>query len=173
MRNLLVIIILLNLLFFGMAGLLAYRINKNIVWASQVLTDLKTESIRETNSKEVKFLLEETEEERARIEDYFVDSASIIAVIEEIESLARRVNVNLTLRSANTNAETPNGPKTLQIDAKMEGKFGDVYRFLSLVERMPYKIFLERASMVTRTASIRTPWEANVTIRITSFRGAE
>ncbi|PIP73058.1 MAG: hypothetical protein COW88_03250 [Candidatus Lloydbacteria bacterium CG22_combo_CG10-13_8_21_14_all_47_15] len=167
-QNLLFIVAFLNLLFFGSAGLLGYRIQNNVKQASRALSELDLENVREENSKVVKVLLEETKEDRARIDGYFIDSTSIIATIEEIETLARRLNVKLTLRSVNTSRDNSDGLETLRIDAKAEGAFENVYRFLSLVERLPHKIFFERAGFATRAAAAQ--WEANVTIVITSFK---
>lgn len=114
-------------------------------------------------------LLRGTEKERQILDNYFVNSNSIISFIERLEGLGRASGVRLTLSSVDIDNERKNA---LKINLRASGMFSGIYYLVSLIEAMPYEIDVTRFSISKSGSSASKDnnlWEGDVSLELFSF----
>lgn len=89
--------------------------------------------------QDAKHLLLETQDAHAEIENVFFTEAKLAVFLDEIESLAKNMEVSMELRSVDV--RTGAG---LAITADMKGSWQNIWRLLLLLEMHPAPIVIER-----------------------------
>lgn len=157
------------------AGIIAYgvivlNIRKNISEADGLGINIAAESQKEANIESTRNILRGTTAEREKIESYFVRSDNIVDFLEKIELLGKKSGVSLSFDSVDIPPEEKN---VLRVRIGTEGNWEDTFYFLSLVENLPFKIELEKSSIVKMTrivSNIKTSyWRGDLTVKLLSF----
>ncbi|MBL7045136.1 MAG: hypothetical protein ISR98_00855 [Parcubacteria group bacterium] len=103
---------------------------------------------REVKLRSVKDLIKDTQENRLKLDTYFVVDDKIVNFIEEIEELSRDVGVDTEVVSVNVDEGKANNiSELLKLDLNIEGKWEDVFQFITLIEKMSFKISVSQASL--------------------------
>lgn len=123
---------------------------------------------KERQSREIKEVLRETEEERTQLDRFLVKSDMIVNFIERVEILGEHAEVSLAFSSVNVDEETD----TLLANIRTDGNFLDTFYFLSLLEAMPLRISLEEVTLQKPKESrggaggTSGEWEGRYTLRL-------
>lgn len=129
----LIIVILLDVGAIGAYYTLYGRIiNLNREIASTT-TAIQSFERKEETFASLKTIVKDTEDERAKLESYFVANDDTASFIEKVEGLAHSKGLEFTVASISAAAGTLN----LQIEAT--GMWSDLMNFYTLLERMPYQ----------------------------------
>lgn len=142
-----------------------YRINDLQSLASAKELEVETKQAEQLEDYTYRDLIKNTEEDRKRAEQYFVNRDRIVTYIEALELLATTTNVFL---------ETTISPQTIsKFDLKVSGTYANVYRFLYLLERMPYYSSVQvlalsrRSDFVPGTTSFA--WDSFVALTLLGY----
>jgi Tfp pilus assembly protein PilO len=111
--------------------------------------------------------LEATAATRAKLDSYFVSADNLSVFIEELEKLAAAASVGLNLSSAKLdNKNPPAAYFTLEIG----GSFTAVYKFLGLVENMPFILTLRQVQLDAGQDDKGTKlWRGGLTLQLNSL----
>jgi len=118
-----------------------------------------------------------TQKDRDRIEEFFVDSEGIVAFIERVERLGKEVGVEATL--VNLSEQNNN---ELVFSIEIVGSFQDVMLFAELLENLPFSLMINKAQLSKKseqqitedTEDLETTdsvWEGSFTTTLKSFIG--
>ncbi len=120
--------------------------------------------------KSMRHLVDDTRNEREKIDSLFVSGDGIVGFIERIESLGRRANVSLELKSVDV---AKDGEETLSLRFSTEGDWESTLYFLALMESMPLRIEAEGVNLrnITRLEEGKTTtfWSGDFNISLLSF----
>lgn len=151
-------------------GVIVWDIRKNIDEADGLSMNIAAESQKEANIESIRNIFRGTAEERGKIDSYFVSSDNIVDFLEKIEFLGKKSGVSLSFDSVDIPSEEKN---ILRVRVGTEGSWEDTFYFLSLVENLPFKIELEKSSIVKMTrivSNIKTSyWRGDFTVKLLSF----
>ena len=123
--------------------------NNNI---SVLTNEVDTVLQKEIKLRSVKYLIKDTEDERADLDSHFVIDDEVINFIEIIENLgmdsgAKIEVTNVSVSSTNKEAaDQINISELLYLDFKIEGRFAQMFHFLSILEKLPFKIDILRVN---------------------------
>ncbi len=81
------------------------------------------------------------QEKITKIKNYFISGESTVKLLEELEQLGRKTNVNLTIGQAGE-AETE-----LKLNLSTEGTFSGTMKFLQGLENLPYATRIDRLEL--------------------------
>jgi|SRR3989344_976398 len=175
-KQFLIFIIIINFVLLGAYGLFFYSIKTASEEASALSYDLEE---KRTNKDELSLLqhsLNETKEDREKLNSYFVRSGNIDSFIERIISLGDESGITIMLNGL---TETPDN--TLTIDLRGSGKFEDLFYFMKLIEHIPYHIEFKKVYLNTTAISTGDPgkdakeeastrkWDASFTLTLFGF----
>lgn len=156
------------------AGLLAYGallflMIRNINTSVSASIELSGESNKEANLRLLKKSINDTEEARVKIASRFVSEDGIVSFIEKVESLGEISRAHVTIRSVSVEGEKND---ILKLELSAGGSFSEVFHFLTLVENLPFKVVLEKTSMLKLPKEKGdNKWEAMLTLDVLSFGG--
>lgn len=111
--------------------------------------------------------LNRTTEEGAALTNYFIDSENVVAFIEELEGLAKKQNLGMSVRTVDTPNKTV-GERTypiVQITFIVEGSWSNVMSFVYFVENLPYRLSIENSKFSSLTKDgTTTTWTGSFTV---------
>jgi hypothetical protein len=120
-----------------------YRIQDLESLAQAKALEVETKQAEQTEDYTYRGLIKNTEADRKRAEQYFVSKDQLVTYIEALEQLATSTNVFL---------ETTISPQTIsKFDLKISGTYANTYRFLYLLERMPYYSSIQILNLTRRS----------------------
>jgi len=96
--------------------------------------------------------------DRARIAALFINRDSLINFIEELETAASESGVNYKLGEPTIEATV------LKLTLQISGSFPNIYRLLTRLENLPYRLRLEQIGLAGDVE-----WNGQVAIRLLSF----
>lgn len=144
-----------------------YLVKEKVQKAALVVLDLKQAKDARNNIESVNQNIVKTQTDRESIEEFFVDSDSVIPFIERIEELGSSVGIKATLK----NLKEQNNNE-LVFSLNTEGSFQDTLQFTALVESLPFSLVLSKAYF-SRVSSgeddIDNLWDGNFTAVLRSF----
>lgn len=117
--------------------------------------------------KQLEQALKETEEARLKIEPLFVDEDSMVIFIEELESLADNVGVELEIKGVSFGGED----KKPLFALSAVGPFKDIYYFITLLENMTY--IAEFSKVDIDKGSGPDNWASLLELKLLSFKNAQ
>jgi len=106
------------------------------------------------------------EDDRATIDAAFIDPQTLVRFIEDLERMADRAGVALSIESASL-PQSVDGYPSFRLTAS--GSFSGVYRFLALLETM--KFFIAFDGVQLKKAD-KQPWSAAIQFQLLSFTAA-
>jgi hypothetical protein len=127
----------------------------------------RREDIRKLNSS-----LEEITDNGAQLENHFAESSDIVPFLDTVEKLASEVGAKAEINSVNAGADNTQ----LVVELKASGSFGEIYKFLTLLENSSYELDFLSMDM-NSLAALDVPsknakdanWEAVFKIQLLSF----
>ncbi|MFQ5661916.1 MAG: type 4a pilus biogenesis protein PilO [Candidatus Paceibacteria bacterium] len=107
---------------------------------------------KEIKLRSVKQIIKDTKDDRVKLDSYFVADDEIINFIEMIETLG--VNSGAEVEVINVSVDTENEKvvnknkisELLNINFKTEGSFVEMFHFLSMLEKLPFKIEISQVN---------------------------
>ncbi len=124
--------------------------------------------------------VEETKQQRADVDAYFADVSALVPFLEQVEGLARIAGVTSKVDSVSeetrplSDIQSGKDKKAtygvVNVTVSFEGSWTQAYRFLSLIEHIPYASRIERAELSkvedTSDAEKRAGWKGFVVFTV-------
>ncbi|MCH7529597.1 hypothetical protein IIB50_00550 [Patescibacteria group bacterium] len=120
--------------------------------ASLIASELDLEAKRDKRLRSIQNIVRDTEQQREQLNIYFVNEDSVVTFIETIEALGGKSGAEVEIVSVNIeerNTEEGNS-EFLRLTFSATGTWNEVFYLFSLVELLPYKIEIKRASFESR-----------------------
>jgi hypothetical protein len=150
-----IILSILIILSGSLLGYLFIFIRQNILEASTYESTIEQQDLDETTIRSLRVLLSDLQPDIDRLKKRIVPAAGTIPVIEMIETLARTINLRVTVESVDVTPIDKNNAEyqNLVLRVATEGPWLQTRQFLSYLEVLPYKVSVTcpRSSM-DRTA---------------------
>jgi organic radical activating enzyme len=179
-KKILVILSLVSLLLF-VAIYYVYRDirikNETILTVEQ---DLFSKNTRHEYLTSLQKLFESIEPKINKVESTIVPSGGEVAFIEDLEALARGLNIDITIDSLNLATDpkiASSTLSTLRVRAKYSGAWSNMYRFISEIESLKNKIKINRITLsnqeeltATRSANTHKNWQGVFEISVLEYK---
>jgi hypothetical protein len=151
----------LNLL--GVAAVVAgywyWDYSRNMLAAQQA--ELASLDQKITDLSQLKRVMAETANDRAKLGAYFVTTNTLPDFISDLENLATSTKVEL--RVTNVALETePVSAVVLKFE--VVGSFANLHRYIALINELPYQLVFDEALVAARDG-----WTGKFTLRVLSF----
>ncbi len=142
-------------------------------------TELITIEKKKENFELLKRSSEQTAPGRAKMAAYFIDGNNPVALadfIKQLEAVGREAKVVSAING--TSATTINDQPALQLSLAASGTFVNIFRFLHLLENLPYRFEFTEASFalggsvsaVDDKKATETIWHTNLNLILKSFK---
>lgn len=154
-RKKIIILLILNLIIFGLYFYLYLNIRQIDKEVSIKLSQIKLEINRDERLRSLKDLLEKTKDQRDKISNIFVRPDGSVEFIEMIESLGKATDVKLEIESVGVDApknKTASSTEYFRLAVKSEGLWRNVMQLLTLLEEMPFRVSIDNVSL-SKTSS--------------------
>jgi uncharacterized membrane protein len=179
-KQLLVAVIILNIALIGAYGFLFYLIKAKSEDASVLSQSLDIQRANQEQVIMLRHAINESKDDRATLDTYFVKSSNLDVFIKSLESLGEESNTAIRL-----NAFTEINKNSLIIDFNANGTYDDIYYLVTLIEHLPYHIEFKKAYLnslgliptsspdsktsVIQKAKKDNTWEANFNIELMGY----
>ena len=165
-KKIIILAVTVNILVFIVWVFVAYLVFGEKTKMQEIASQVSEINRKKESLQNLTSTMSNTEEPRKLINSYFVDSSTKADLFEKLEQMAKEVGVNFSFNGAQEDA-------TLKFDVSLNGSFSGVYRYLLLVESLPYKIEVEKtnfqfAPLTDKGDSGR--WTANLVINVISYK---
>lgn len=130
----------------------------NIKWIQQdmsvLLSQVETDLKRDETFRSIELILKDSQEDLATLESYFVSENGVVGFIESLETLAAENAIKVTIDFLGVEDSDGSLPpekdikETLRLRLTTEGGWAGTMQFLGLLETVPTKINLDRASLI-------------------------
>ncbi len=163
LRNL-IIAIVLALVSAGVFGLMVYYVSgQGSKLASQILV-LEAEHQQEASYIKSQRLSEDTKDERALLQSYFLAKTSdSIDFLNKVEALAPEVGITLETRGLESFADTTDNSEWIKVDFDFFGSRENVENFIKVLETFPY---VSRVTEINLSSKTSTQWNATVKMQV-------
>ncbi|PIP86649.1 hypothetical protein COV42_00160 [Candidatus Campbellbacteria bacterium CG11_big_fil_rev_8_21_14_0_20_44_21] len=176
-KILIVILLILNLLVVGGYWFFTSAINKNNEIVSDLSQELDLQIAKERQLRSFKKILAETKEKREALDSYFIPAADIVSFIQEVEALSALSGIEIEIGSVDVREfledETSSDRlEFLDISMTTEGSWSGSFRFLELLENMPYLIALNKFALDAKqnTEGETLYWEGALGLRVLKLK---
>lgn len=112
----------------------------------------------------------------SQIESSIVSKDGDVAIIETIEQIGQKNNLELSVDSISEEdlpSTKDSGITTLKISARTSGSWKSIYNFVSELEALPYKVKIQRLSFSTsvdNTKSTERKWQNVFEIKLLKYK---
>ena len=137
-------IILVVLLFLGLV-ILAYLLSARVVALKQTEKNILIFTAKKNNFDSLQKLALTLSGDRQVIENYFVTNETLPGFIERLEKLASSTEVAFNITDV---ALTTGANPVMRLNFTARASFPRLFRFISLVDSLPYVLDLTQASFV-------------------------
>jgi len=123
--------------------------NKNI---STLTNEVELIVQKEIRLRSIERLINDTKEERAALDTYFVGADAVVAFIETIEALGRETETAIEIASVsvdNIGESEEEIAELLRLSLKTEGTWQNFFHLLLLVEALPLNIVVTQTNINT------------------------
>lgn len=148
------------------------KITSNIEVSMVREAELQTETSKKNESKSYERLLKLVETERAQLDTHFIKSTDVVVFLDTVEDLAPRVNAKAEVALVDIAPDST----SLNVEMKASGTFEALYRFLMLLENLPYQVEIVSMNLQRPGAageavsgSAAVEWSATFQIKLLSF----
>jgi len=143
-KILIVVLLVANLLVGGLYWYLDRDISTHTEKAVLAAGDLDFEVKKEEKLKSTDHIIKDTVEDRAELDTLFVSDDDVVGFIREIEILGQVAGVSVIVKTVAVIDDESKFAETLSLRLENEGSWANSMHFLSLVEALPYFIFIDR-----------------------------
>jgi hypothetical protein len=162
--------VLLALLFLALScfGLwyVLKSISENKAVAKEALLVWEKEESRRNELKSLDAFISKTEADRAQLDLHFAQSSNVVPFLDSLEELGQLAGAKSEVMSV----EVPKDGGGLVVAVEAKGNFGEVYKFLELLENSPYELeFLNADIGRTGEGETKAAWEGLFKIRLLTF----
>ena len=105
---------------------------------------------KEIKLRSVKELIKDTEMDRSKLDTYFVSDDKIVDFIEDVENLGLLTDSYVEVISVNVSSDRGSKDslsELLNIDFEVKGGWREIFHFVTLLEKMPFKIDVSRVNL--------------------------
>lgn len=146
-----------------------YDVSKQGVQYAESKKVIGEHTAKEASYNTVQGLLVSTSDDRAKIDSLFIEEKETISFISEIEKNARALKVvletnELSITPSVTDANGVTSPALLVVGFDFTGSQADVWKYITLLENIPYHKKITQLSLVK---SDNSEWKANVKMQLT------
>src|SRR3989344_2501343 len=146
--RLLIVVLALDCLAAGLYVFLFRSLASSSGRIAEIRSELELKERERSSIEALRKNFDNTSALRAEIDSYFVDKDGVVDFIEYLESLARSRDLLVETQSvALSESEEGAIHEILRQTIEVEGSWADVTHFLSLVETLPFGIFVEEMSL--------------------------
>lgn len=136
--------------------------------------DFLTEMTKESQLVLIKKIIEETSAERTNLNLCFVNNDEVVDFIKSVELISKLAGVSIEMKSVGTeNSEVIRGVnvETLVVEVVIEGSWDGTFKFLSLIENIPYNTTIDRVSINKSAEETNKDgsWKSGFTIKVTKI----
>ena len=110
--------------------------------------------------------------DKTQLDTHFAPSSDIVPFLNTVEGLASKVNAKTEIDSVAISADHTG----LMVSMKASGDFGNLYKFLTLLENSPYEIefvsmdISKEAVIDTGNKNVKIPrWDVSLNLKLLSF----
>lgn len=174
----LMILIVLNIFLVFIASVLFFDFKNNrLAELDRLNTELASLRELEAKTRSINQTVNESKEERDRLNLYFITKDTIQNFIRELESIAERLGVIFNLENIEVKKDAKQSTKGsyLRLSLTAEGSFVNVFHFLRVMESLPYQIRFNTIS-ISRIESEdvndvrgRSFWQNKMTVDLMSY----
>ena len=129
----------------------------------------QTETVRSSEINTLNSELEQVSDERVLLNSHFIQSSNVVPFLNTVEQLGSSVGSDIQI----TAVDTGTNKNQLIVSLVAKGSFGQVYKFLTLLENSQYEITFNSMDLhkeVAPSASVKsTDWEGDFQIQLLSF----
>ncbi|OGD68086.1 hypothetical protein A3E89_00785 [Candidatus Campbellbacteria bacterium RIFCSPHIGHO2_12_FULL_35_10] len=169
----LIALIILNLILFSVCAFFFFLIKSTNEKAFALEGEFSKISKQDMELKFIDENLDETEEQRQKINSYFVKrgNAGVAEFMENIERIAKSSGValdvnGLFLNDQNANKETGKKVSEIKLVLKTEGDWSNTVYFLKLLKMSPYSVSFDRVSFEKDTDKDSKSWSGTFGIKV-------
>ena len=149
--KIIIFLLTLDLIVFGSCFYLFMSINNMDKEVSLRLNQIESEVKKDESLRSIKNLMNDTKEERERINRLFIQPNGTVDFIETVELLGRTSGVKIEVESVGVSAlknKTASSTTELfNLSFKTEGSWKDTMHLLSLLDNMSYQISFENVNL--------------------------
>lgn len=121
-------------------------IQKKIQTTTSMLTQIASATQKNQEVSTIQSTIATTQEDREKLSSYFVTDDSIVTFLSGIEALGTASGTQVVLANVTTEPKSA----TVTVELTSTGNFSDVMRFLMLFENLPYRMTVDRSTLVTK-----------------------
>ena len=133
----------------------------------------------------IKSRIEETVSVRDKLVGYFISKDGVVAFLNKIQALGLENKLEFKVDSVviEDEAEAPDSFENVKLNIQAEGAWADIYRFVSLVERMPLRVSADKVDLEVvsngaqndsvsknRVVSSGSNWRGSISFRVLKLK---
>jgi Tfp pilus assembly protein PilO len=124
--------------------------NENV---SLITNEIDIAVEKEVKLKSVKNLVNDIEEDRLKLDTYFIKDDEVVDFIESVEGMAEDADISAEVTAVdigdykNNVNQASDMVERLLLSLKVYGKWNDVFHFISLIEKMPFVVNLSNINI--------------------------
>lgn len=155
----------------GADTLFLHVIQKKVKETDTLVANEITAGEKQKRAETLRRIMEETKTEREELDAYFVKKGDAVSFIERLENMAKGAGLGISIASVSV----PEKTSALRIEMATQGSFENTLYFLTLLENLPYKIFVEKANLHHKEGSSQDvpkgsgTWTGSFTVVLESF----
>lgn len=181
-KKIIVVLSMFSVLLFVAMYFVYAEIRSKNEKVSTVEQDLSQKNTRYDYLLSMQKLVKDSEADIKKIDDSVVAKSGDVAFIEQIESLAKNHNLNISIESLNLTSD----PKlentsiaTFKIKASVDGLWSDIYMFTSEIESLPIKVKINKFSLKnkdeipsdrTKAVGLGKSWRSSFEISVLEYK---
>ncbi len=151
--------LLITSVLIGLVIIVRLLIYQKVDSLETLATSLATKKQQEISLANIQQQYKQTAGEREKLNSFTLKSDQIVLLIELLESIAKKSGVAMTLEHVGGNEGTV-------FILKGSGSFSAIYQLVSLVEAIPYPVFIEAGTMSVSTDNPKKRlWTTGLTLR--------
>lgn len=150
---------------------LPISIDNRIVAANDLKQQIKAAELRIEGRHDLKKLVEDATDKKKIIDGVFLNSNSLVTLVEQLEAAGRSAGVAVNI----TSADSPTGAVSRpSFKLSVGGELSKVFRFLMLLENLPNRVDVTNAVWTEQGAVGGQPasWQVNFDIILISYEAA-
>ena len=132
----------------------------------------QNEEQRRSDVKTLNHSVQTIEGDKTQLDTHFAPSSDIVPFLDTVEGLASKVGAKTEIDSVNISQDHTG----LLVSMKASGDFGNLYKFLTLLENSPYEIEFISMDLIKETVidtgnkSVQIPkWDVSLNLKLLSF----